>query len=268
MISFPNCKVNLGLHVTSKRPDGYHNIETVLFPAGMYDVLEIIPSAKAGFHLSGLPIPGIPGENLVNRALQLIGEIPGRKFDIYLYKAIPPGSGLGGGSSDGAFALKMFNELMRKGLDGQELKMLAADLGSDCAFFIDNQPAYASGKGDILEPIQINLSGYYLGLVIPDIMVSTREAYSDVVPAPAKTDLRELGSVAVGDWKNMLVNDFERTVIARYPAIGKIKTRLYELGAVYASMSGSGSAVYGIFKEKADLTEHFESCRVWINQIK
>ncbi|MBN1340408.1 MAG: 4-(cytidine 5'-diphospho)-2-C-methyl-D-erythritol kinase [Bacteroidales bacterium] len=267
MITFPNCKINLGLHVTGKRPDGYHSIESILYPAGLCDVLEIVPAQASSLSLSGTPIPGHPEDNLVMKALKLMENFAGKvQCHIYLHKAIPAGSGLGGGSSDGAFALKMLNLIFKAGLSEEELRKTASLVGSDCPFFIANRPVYAFGKGDCFEDIHLDLSGYCLALVIPDIQVSTAEAYSGVHPSPGSFNLKELPALPVNEWKNVLVNDFEKTVFEKHPAIAEIRSKLYRLGALYSAMSGSGSAVFGIFERPIDLNRNFDDCKVWIKQ--
>jgi len=263
MIQFPNCKINLGLNVVARRSDGFHNIESVFYPVPMNDALEIIPAADGvfQFHATGLTIPCEIEKNLCVRAFRLLESdfrLPAVK--IHLHKAIPMGSGLGGGSADGAFTLKMLNELFSLGLSNEKLKSYAGLLGSDCAFFIGNhQPQYATGKGEMLEEIAIDLSGTYLSVVIPDVHVVTSDAYRLVSPQIPKNNLKEVIKLPVEDWKDLLVNDFEKPVIAKFPVIGGIKTKLYESGAIYASMSGSGSAVFGLFRGLPDSTS-FESC--------
>lgn len=254
MLRFPNAKINLGLHITRKRADGYHELETIFYPVkDLRDALEMVPAAgaKGAFHESGLPVSGGGEANLVRKACKLLRErFPGRmpELDIYLHKAIPMGAGLGGGSADAAFALQMLNELGGLRLSSPELESLALTLGSDCPFFIRNTPQFATGRGEIMEPIAIDLSGYRIEVVCPGVHVSTREAFSRVVPKPASFDLRTLPQVPVEAWRDVLRNDFEESVFAQFPEVAKLKEGLYVDGAVYASMSGSGSAVYGLFE--------------------
>lgn len=257
MISFPGCKINLGLQVIAKRSDGYHDIASVMYPVPINDILEIVPLEKDNntiFTTSGLSIPGSTDDNLCLKAYNLLKE----KFQlppvhIHLHKCIPMGGGLGGGSSDGAEMIKLLNKLfeLKIGIDDQ--KKFAEKLGSDCPFFIENIPQYASGTGTTLTPIDINLKGYYLVLLNIGIHVSTKEAYSGVSLNQKTQDLRELLKRDVTAWRNQLTNDFEISVFKRTPQLEEIKSNLYNQGALYASMTGSGSTMYGIFKEAPNL---------------
>jgi 4-diphosphocytidyl-2-C-methyl-D-erythritol kinase len=255
MLRFPNAKINLGLHITRKRDDGYHELETVFYPVKhMRDALEVVPaaSAQSSLHVSGLAVEGDVAHNLAWKAYLLLQErFPGRvaPLDMYLHKAIPMGAGLGGGSADAAFALVMINEHCGLGLRPAELEALALQLGSDCPFFIRNSPQYAGGRGEEMEPLALDLSDYRIEVVCPDVHVSTAAAFSRVVPKPAEFDLRDVPQLPVSEWKGALRNDFEESVFAQAPQIGAIKEQLYADGALYASMSGSGSAVYGIFEK-------------------
>jgi len=263
MIQFPHSKINLGLNIIEKRSDGFHNIETVLYHVPLTDALEII-HAQDGifqFQATGLDIPGKTEHNLCIRAFHMLKtdfRLPNVK--IYLHKVIPAGSGLGGGSSDGAGTLKMLNELFDLGLGSQQLKQYARRLGSDCAFFIEDHPQFAFQKGDQLEQIEVDLAGKYIVIVIPDVHIVTEVAYGLVVPGKPVLPLKNMLGLPVEDWKDRLVNDFEKPVFEKYPVIGAIKQQLYNSRAIYASLSGSGSAVYGIFKEAPELTvfnQHF-----------
>lgn len=248
MISFPNAKINLGLHVIRKRDDGFHDIETVFYPINMHDSLEILPAEEHSLKLYGPALPR--GENLVTKAYRLLYEkydIP--PIDVHLLKHIPTGSGLGGGSSDAAFTLLMLNEIFKLGISNTGLKKHAALLGSDCAFFVENKPAIASGRGEILEDIEIDLSGYRIELSHPGFHVSTPEAYGLVTAVDNRPSLREIISQPISEWKNNLLNDFEEPVFKKYPAIRAAKEELYDKGAVYAAMSGSGSSIFGLFPE-------------------
>ena len=253
MIDFPNAKVNLGLHVFGKRKDGYHEILTCFYPVGWRDILEILPdpSKKTSITLTGIEIPGAPGENLCLKAYYLIKkdfDLP--QIQIHLHKVIPPGGGLGGGSSDGAFILKMANRLFNILVDDELLAAYASRLGSDCPFFIYNRPMLATGRGEVLENINLDLSGKYILIVNPGIKIQTGEAYGLITPAMPELNLREiLENRPIEEWKILLMNDFEKPVFSRYPALAKIKKDLYDLGAVYASLSGSGSSIYAIFAE-------------------
>ncbi len=268
MIVFPHCKINLGLHVTRKRPDGYHDLETVFFPLGIHDALEFIPSDKFSFQHSGLDIPGTGDQNLCVKAFHLLKS----KFPLlpavtmHLHKVIPMGAGLGGGSSDGSFALSALNEYFQLGLGTEELIRLSLELGSDCPFFIVNKPSYATGRGEILEPVSIDLKGYHILLVYPGIAVSTADAFSGIVPQTPAYSLKEKIQTPVDQWSDWMVNDFERPVFERFPDIKKIRETLYSSGAVYASMSGSGSACFGIYKETPHVKfpDHYRVFRVQV----
>ncbi len=257
MIQFPNCKINLGLSILSKRPDGFHDIETIMYPVPFKDALEIIPASDGEFMFqsTGLVIPGVSEDNLCVRAFRLLQADFGLpQVKMHLHKVIPVGSGLGGGSSDGAFAIKMLNELFDLGMENEKLKDYARMLGSDCAFFIDDKPVFAFEKGDMFEQTAIDLSGLFLVLVIPAVHVATSDAYREVVPETPKHTIREVVGFPADLWKSMLVNDFEIPVNSKFPVIGKIKQQLYDAGAIYASMSGSGSTVYGLFAEDPHFT--------------
>ena len=255
MITFPNAKINLGLHVLNKRDDGYHNILSLLYPVGLTDVLEVIESGKFSFSSSGLSIPGDEHENLVVKAFRLLKKDFGLpEVSIHLHKNIPTGAGLGGGSSDGSFMLKMLNILFELFLDDSILEDYAMQLGSDCPFFIRNAPSIVSGKGDQLEDFPLDLKGYFIFLVKPDRAISTRDAFRLIHPGDPDMDIRKiLHEKPVGAWREFLKNDFERSFFEILPDLREIKDKLYDAGAVYASMTGSGSAFYGIFKEERDM---------------
>lgn len=260
MITFPNAKINLGLNITEKRPDGYHNLETIFYPIPLEDALEITiqndPQQKSALHQSGMEIAGDLATNLVVKAYNLLAErhaLP--PIDIYLYKKIPSGAGLGGGSSDAAFMLKLLNEKFALNLSTETLEEYAATLGADCAFFVRNAPTFAEGIGNIFSPISLSLQGYQLVLIKPDVFVSTREAFAHIRPQKPKHSLKEIITYPIGEWKEYLVNDFEESVFPQHPVIGKIKEDLYHAGALYAAMSGSGSSVFGIFQPEAQLPE-------------
>lgn len=266
MITFPNAKINLGLNIVEKRPDGYHNLETVFYPIPVKDALEFVPSAKAAtsFSLSGIEVGGDAESNLVMRALRLLEKdfsIP--PIDIFMEKAIPFGAGLGGGSADAAFMLKMLNAEFRLQLSDCQLEAYAAQLGADCAFFIKNKPVFATGIGTVFEPIDFSLKGYFLVLVKPDIHVSTPLAYSLVRPHAPEFPLKEWLQKPIEEWKGHVVNDFELSVFTKFPAIAAIKDELYRQGALYASMSGSGSSVFGLFDKEVDLRALFGECYVF-----
>lgn len=264
MICFPNAKINLGLNVVSKRPDGYHNIETIFYPIPLKDALEVVAADTFSFTQTGILIDAPVEKNLVVKAMNTLKKeykIPA--LEIHLLKVIPFGAGLGGGSADAAFMLKLLNDFCAFGLHTEELEQLAAPIGADCPFFIRNTPVFASGTGNIFEPIRFSLKGYYLCLVKPDVAVSTPEAYSLVTPAAPGISLKEIISGPVSDWKYNMINDFEKSVFTQHPVIGNIKKSLYEAGAVYASMSGSGSSVFGLFEKPTALKEQFPDCFIW-----
>lgn len=253
MITFPNAKINIGLHITEKRSDGFHNLETVMFPIPITDALEFVESDALYFESSGLPIDSIPEQNLVLKAYYLLKE----KFDlppvhIHLHKTIPTGAGLGGGSSDAAFMLKMLNTHFRLNLSNPELEEIAARLGSDCAFFINNQPVFAYGRGELMEPVDLVFPNMYILLVKPPFGISTKEAYSNVAPQKSRLSLKALIDFSITQWKPNIKNQFERTLFSAYPELSEIKETMYRLGAVYASMTGSGSAVYGFFRSNPE----------------
>lgn len=262
MIQFPHCKINLGLSVLGKRADGFHNLETVFHPLPLTDVLEIIPAPNseangfAAFSATGIPVAGDPQTNLCLKAYHLLKEgfpqLP--SIHMHLHKSIPIGAGLGGGSSDGAFTLRLMNDLFSLQLTTNELLQLAARLGSDCAFFVLNKPCLAKGRGEVLEEITLDLDSYQFVLVCPDIHINTGWAFSQLALQPyagSAMAIAEAVRQPVTEWKGILFNDFERPVFQQYPAIEQVKNRLYEQGALYASMSGSGSSVYGIFDRPA-----------------
>ena len=251
MIDFPNAKINLGLYITSKRKDGYHNLETVMFPVGLTDILEFTESVEDRLNCSGLHTGSAAADNLVMKALQLLritSDIP--PLSIWLHKAIPTGAGLGGGSSDAAFMLKMLNTAYNLGFSVCQLMEYASELGSDCAFFIENRPALATGRGEILNPVNVNLEKFYLVLIHPGFPVSTKEAYSGVIPSKPEKNIAETISLPLREWKSSLYNHFENSVFNIYPEIAGLKEKLYRSGAVFASMSGSGSTVFGLFEEE------------------
>jgi len=256
MILYPNAKINIGLNVVEKRADGYHNLETVFYPINLLDALEITTDEHQAdsvkLKVSGEAIAGRPSDNLVVKACNLMRSMFPEKIErlsVHLHKHIPTGAGLGGGSSDAAFTIKALNEKFSLGMSVDQMEQLSAQLGADCPFFIKNQPVFAEGIGDIFTDIDIVLKGKTLVLVKPDISVSTADAYSLVSPHKPQQSLRESLRLPVEEWKNHVVNDFESSVFKKFPEIAAIKDRLYDLGALYASMSGSGSAVYGIFNQ-------------------
>lgn len=268
MICFPNAKINLGLNIVSKRPDGYHNIETVFYPIPVKDALEIVNAQKLSFCQTGIPVDAPMEKNLVIKALNLLKtQYEIAPLEIHLLKAIPFGAGLGGGSADAAFMLKLLNDFCKLGIDDKKLEEMAATLGADCPFFIRNKPVFASGTGNIFQPVELSLQGYYFCLIKPDVAVSTPEAYSLVTPAAPAVSQKEIIRKPVAQWRELMLNDFEKSVFAKYPVIGEIKETLYRAGAVYASMSGSGSSVFGLFEAPTRLKEQFPDCFVWEGQL-
>lgn len=272
MVVFPNAKINLGLRITGKRSDGYHNIDTVFFPVHIQDALEIItnPDASASgvvFSSSGLSIPGETSSNLCIKAYTLLKtrfpDLPA--IQMHLHKNIPMGAGLGGGSADGAFALQLLNKKYKLNLTEPALIELALELGSDCPFFIKNKPVHATGRGEIMEPTSVDLSTKKIVLVLPGLHVSTALAFKDCPIHETIEPTHEITSEPIENWKNRLINDFETTVFKVHPELKNIKNKLYEMGAVYASMTGTGSTIYGIFNESPDTTGCFnESYKVII----
>ena len=266
MITYPNAKINLGLNIVEKRPDGYHNLETVFYPINLQDALEVnLMEGEEEFSLkvSGVPIEGEPENNLVVKAYRLLKkDYPEMSaIDIHMYKHIPTGAGLGGGSADAAFMIKLLNDKFKLNLSIEKMEEYAAILGADCAFFIQNKPVFATGIGNIFEPIQLSLKGYYLVLVKPDIFVSTKDAFAHIIPTQPTQSLKEIIRMPVETWRATMKNDFEDSVFQKFPEIAAIKDKLYDLGAVYASMSGSGSSVYGIFREQVEFVDEiFSGC--------
>jgi 4-diphosphocytidyl-2-C-methyl-D-erythritol kinase len=250
MICFPNAKINLGLNVIERRADGYHNIETIFYPVPLCDVLEIVPSetGQTSFVQTGIPVDGDAADNLVMKAYRLLdGDFHLPPLSIFLRKQIPFGAGLGGGSSDAAFMIKLVNDFAGLGMSDEMMEDYASQLGADCPFFIRNEPVFAEGTGNVFSAVDLSLEGYCLVLVKPDAGVSTRDAYSMIKPHKPEFPLREVIGRRVEEWKGVLTNDFEDSVFRFAPEVGQAKRELYDAGAVYASMSGSGSAVFGIF---------------------
>lgn len=269
MICFPNAKLNLGLNIVEKRPDGYHNIETIFYPIPIQDALEITKAEQTSLNQTGIIIDSPAEKNLVIKALNTLKQkydIPELRID--LLKKIPFGAGLGGGSADAAFMLKLVNKFCKLQIGNEELEEIAATIGADCPFFIEDKPVFASGIGNKFKPVSFSLKGWHLCLVKPDIAVSTAEAYSMIKPARPKISLKKVIKRPVTEWKDLMVNDFEKSVFPKFPGIEAIKLKLYENGAVYASMSGSGSSVFGLFKGRTDLKNLFHGCYVWEGELE
>lgn len=275
MVVFPCCKINLGLNVVAHRSDGYHDIETLFYPIPLNDNLEVVtaPRLTASYllHETGIPLDGSGQHNLVVRVLETLREtypqIP--PVEIWLHKRIPAGAGLGGGSSDAAFMMRLLNTQYDLGMNDEDIEYRLARLGADCPFFNKCKPAFATGIGDRLEPVNLTLAGWNLVLVKPDIHVSTREAFSMIVPQRAEYPLLEALQRPVETWRETVSNDFEKSVFLHYPKIAAIKATLYDMGAVYASMSGSGSCVYALFHDRQpEVKEVFHDCFVYETRLR
>lgn len=266
MIVYPNAKINLGLNIVSRRPDGYHNIETVFYPISLCDTLKVVRANVPDYTFvqKGLVVDAAPQDNLIIKTYKLLQQhysISG--IGIEFEKNIPYGAGLGGGSADAAFMLKALNELFGLNMSVSEQEKLIGQLGADCPFFIRNKAVYAEGIGNEFTPIQLNLNGYFLVLIKPDIHVSTPDAYKNVKPQPAMVSLCEIvENKPVSEWNNLIRNDFEQSVFPKYPRLAQIKQQLCDCGAVYASMSGSGSSLFGLFAEQTEIPD-FENCFVF-----
>lgn len=265
MIVFPNAKINLGLHVASRREDGYHNLETVFYPLPFYDALEVIGDSSFSFTTTGISC-GNPDENLCVKAFQILKkdfpQLP--EVRMHLHKTIPTGGGLGGGSADGAFTLTLLNEKYALGLDQHKLREYALQLGSDCPFFIINQPCFASGRGEILSRIALSLHGYFLLLVMPGIHISTKKLFGEIQISKPDVQIAEVIYHPIREWEQNLKNDFEPVAFKMYPELEKIKSQLYDAGAIYAAMTGTGSTVYGIFKEKISISTDLPYSSKWL----
>lgn len=264
MLVFPNAKINIGLNIIEKRADGFHNIESCFYPVGWADALEITLAEQLSFHSDGITIPGNESDNLCLRAYQiLLADYDLPPVSIHLLKAIPIGAGLGGGSSDAAFVITALNQQFDLKISSEKQLGYARRLGSDCAFFIVNKPVYCYDKGDHFVDIDLNLAGKWIILVNPGIHISTAEAYAGVKPKLSGNDLRNLLEEPISMWKNGVKNDFEAALFIKYPLLKSIKESLYEYGADYAAMSGSGSTLYGIFDKEIDLSAYFQRYKIW-----
>ena len=266
---YPNAKINLGLNIVRKRPDNYHDLETVFYPIALCDELEITKAEKLELVLEGAPIEGDIESNLVVKAFRILEAA----FDIapvkiVLNKKIPMGAGLGGGSSDAAYTLLGLNELFKLKLSKKQLAEYAAKLGADCAFFIYNEPMLGTGIGDQLASVEVDLEGYFIALVKPNCFVSTAEAYANIAPKIPDKKVKYIVTLSVEQWKSMLKNDFEDNIFPSFPEIEEVKKTLYDAGAVYACMSGSGASVFGIFKEQPEgLEQLFQSEFLWASEL-
>ncbi|WP_026897983.1 4-(cytidine 5'-diphospho)-2-C-methyl-D-erythritol kinase [Daejeonella oryzae] len=256
MILFPNAKINIGLNILNRRPDGYHNLQTIFYPVAIKDVLEVVESAQLQFSSSGIRIPGNAEENLCLKVYHLLSQdFNLNPVHIHLHKNIPIGAGLGGGSADAAFLIRLINQKFSLGISNEGMENYARQLGADCAFFIQNKPVVAYEKGDQFLPVNLDLGKYFMVVVMPEIHVSTADAYSGVVQNNFSVPLEELIHLPLTEWKNHIRNDFEKSVFSKFPDIKKVKDHLYERGAIYSSMSGSGASVYGIFEKELKLPE-------------
>lgn len=264
MLAFPNAKINLGLYIVEKRPDGFHNLETIFFPIPWKDILEVVPAkgAVSTLHTTGISIDAPAEKNLAFKAYHLLADryhLP--PVDIYLHKVVPFGAGLGGGSSDAAHMLLLLNSLYSLNIATDTLKEYAAILGSDCPFFIDNTPSLATGRGEILSPADVNLTGYRIVLVKPSFGISTPEAFAGIKPQTPEVKLVDALKKPISTWRDSIKNDFEHHLFVKYPLLEEIKNALYDAGAAYASMSGSGSTMYGIFDK--DISFNFDGCTIF-----
>jgi len=253
------------LSVLAKRADGYHNLETCFYPVPWRDILEVIPSNTFAFSTTGIVIPGNPEDNLCVKAYRsLQKDFDLAPVNIHLHKIIPTGAGLGGGSSDAAYTLRLLNDIFSLGIQQQKLMDYAARLGSDCAFFTQNDPMIGTGRGEILKKIKLSLDDKFLVVIKPDIHVSTADAFAGISPTPSTPSVAEIIlDFSIQRWKEFLKNDFEETIFKKYPDIKLLKEKLYSLGATYASMSGSGSAVFGIFDKEIDVGGQFPQAILW-----
>ncbi len=251
MVIFSNAKINIGLNITERRDDGFHNIESIFYPIDLKDVLEIVKSDNGiQFTNMGIVVDSLPEDNLIIKAYNLIAQdYDIQLVKIHLHKIIPIGAGLGGGSSNAVYMLKLLNNFFELNISNEQLTNYAKQIGSDCAFFVKNIPTFASQKGDVFSNIELDLSDYKIIVKNPSIFVSTQEAYSGIVPKKADSSLKDLINRPISEWKNTIKNDFETEIFKKYPKIKQLKTDFYNQGAIYASMSGSGSSVYGIFEK-------------------
>jgi 4-diphosphocytidyl-2-C-methyl-D-erythritol kinase len=274
LIIYPNAKINIGLKVLNKRPDGYHNLESVMIPVPWYDALEIIPASatqteQVRFSSSGLAVPGNAQDNLCVRAYDLLKnhyDLP--PVQMHLHKVVPMGAGLGGGSSDGAFTLKALNSLFKLGIPAISLKKYAAVLGSDCPFFIDNTPAFVYSRGEKMKRMQFDAGNLFIVIIYPGLHIGTADAYRNIIRGNSEADLRLISTKGIRTWKKKVENHFENHAIKTHPIIGKIKSDLYKSGALYASMTGSGSSVYGLFPNEIKIPSTWKKHLVFKSPLK
>lgn len=264
MVAFPGCKINLGLHIISRRPDGYHELNTGFYPVPWSDLLEFVPSNKFSLAVTGLEIPGSQDDNLVAKAYRLLNKEVGLPpIQGHLHKLVPMGAGLGGGSADAAHALRLLDGLFALNLAPPALSAYALQLGSDCSFFLTDTPAIGRGRGEVLEPLDLRLKGYYLVILTPKIHIATADAYAGIKPQTPKEELHVTLKRPVTEWREWLVNDFEPSVFSRFPTLATLKETCYAKGALYASLSGSGSSVYGLFDREVSRTDLFPGFAGW-----
>lgn len=274
MIVFPIAKINLGLYVTGKRSDGYHDIESIFYPIGLSDILEVVARKEdhrgnLTIRFSGIPVDGDPDDNLVVKAFNLIRKsVPILSVDVWLHKVIPTGAGLGGGSSDGSSMLVLLNRMFQLGFDQNNLSEMALELGSDCPFFIDPVPCLANGRGERLQPVKVNLDGLYLYLFHPGKGISTSLAYRNVLISKPDEPLDQMTGKPVNTWKENLSNAFEPYAVQQQPTIGEIVGVLNDSGALYSSLTGSGSAVYSLFDREIQVPEKISSFLIWKERLK
>lgn len=267
MLYYSNAKINLGLNIIEKREDGFHNIETVFYPINVKDALEFIPSNSLSLDSSGIEIDCSLDDNLIIKAYRLLQKdfnLPSIKF--YIHKLIPFGAGLGGGSANAAYTLLELNNFFKLNLSESKLLEYAKQLGSDCAFFIKNKPIYAEQKGDVFTDVSIDLSGYRILLIHPGFGISTPEAYANITSSKPPKSVKQIVSQSIETWKEELTNDFEKPIFNKYPILAEIKERLYKNGAIYAAMSGSGSSMFGIFKEQPK-TDDYKKYWIWEGKL-
>ena len=273
MIQFPHCKINLGLSILEKRKDGFHNLETVFYPVGLKDIIEITPLSKptqeVAFSSSGIAVPGNDSDNLCVKAYQLLkNDFPHLpSIQMHLHKAIPMGAGLGGGSSDATAVIQILNKLFSLQLSEDVLLQYTAQLGSDCPFFLHEQPCHATGRGEILNPLSLSLKDYQIVLIHPAISISTAWAFQQIQPASKEKSILDIIQQPISTWKQDLINDFESPILAAHPILQSIKTELYAKGAIYASMSGSGSSFFGIFEQSTTMPSFSFSAQMKVDFI-
>ncbi|MCE2733732.1 MAG: 4-(cytidine 5'-diphospho)-2-C-methyl-D-erythritol kinase [Cyclobacteriaceae bacterium] len=269
MVVFPHCKINLGLHVLYKRADGYHELDTCFYPITFHDLLEVLPAKNFSVTLTGLSIPGNKTDNICVMAYRLLQQeyqLP--NISIHLHKEVPIGAGLGGGSSDGVFTLKALNTIFNLGITPEKMLHYASQLGSDCAFFCQDNPMIGRGRGELLSPVSVSLKHFYLILLKPPIHISTKTAFAGLKPKERKVSIEKIVTqVPVDKWKDHLSNDFEESIFKLYPEIEACKTKLYDHGAVYASMTGSGAGVYGLFNNETDVVKFQDKNLIWRGRL-